>query len=213
MSSDERLQFRPPVMTSVGLPDPIEETTDLRGKIMSSPENSCANYADSNAKDTITKPTRRRSRASRKTPMIVLTADAKNFRALVQQFTGCQSSPSSSFKGPINLNFGGAREEKYDIGRDQSTRMLRYDDFYRNRMADQAQQQQQQLEKLQQVYEDDQERVFSCGSHDGDASLAISGNPAIYSTAIDNMAEENAFLHHLPGDYSSNGLQDDDFFF
>lgn len=47
----------------------------------------------------------RRSRASKKAAATtLLTADATNFRALVQQFTGCHSGPPSH-KGPINLNF------------------------------------------------------------------------------------------------------------
>ncbi|XP_047963715.1 uncharacterized protein LOC125208176 [Salvia hispanica] len=50
---------------------------------------------------------RRRSRSSKKAPTTLLTADAKNFRALVQQFTGRHSgSPLlRGYKGPINLNF------------------------------------------------------------------------------------------------------------
>ncbi|KAL8513234.1 hypothetical protein ACS0TY_019443 [Phlomoides rotata] len=46
----------------------------------------------------------RRSRASKKPPTTILTADTTNFRALVQQFTGCHSGPTTH-KGPINLNF------------------------------------------------------------------------------------------------------------
>ncbi|KAL1538478.1 hypothetical protein AAHA92_27222 [Salvia divinorum] len=50
---------------------------------------------------------KRRSRSSKKAPTTLLTADAKNFRALVQQFTGRHSgSPLlRAYKGPINLNF------------------------------------------------------------------------------------------------------------
>ncbi|MCD7453057.1 hypothetical protein HAX54_019489 [Datura stramonium] len=54
------------------------------------------------------KPIRRRSRASKKTPTTHLNADASNFRALVQQFTGCHTAHTflGAHKGPINLNFG-----------------------------------------------------------------------------------------------------------
>lgn len=53
------------------------------------------------------KPIRRRSRASKKTPTTLLNANAKNFRALVQQFTGCPTPISfANQKGPVNLNFG-----------------------------------------------------------------------------------------------------------
>ncbi|KAI9126677.1 hypothetical protein K1719_002273 [Acacia pycnantha] len=54
------------------------------------------------------RPIRRRSRASKRTPTTLLNANTTNFRALVQQFTGCPSSTAMSFdvyKGPITLNF------------------------------------------------------------------------------------------------------------
>lgn len=55
----------------------------------------------------VEKPVRRRSRALKKAPATLLTADASNFRALVQQFTGCRSATPllRDYKGPINLNF------------------------------------------------------------------------------------------------------------
>lgn len=58
-------------------------------------------------KGSIGKPVRRRSRASKKAPTTLLKADANNFRALVQQFTGCHSATAllRAYKGPINLNF------------------------------------------------------------------------------------------------------------
>lgn len=57
------------------------------------------------------KVTRRRSRASKKTPTTHLNANTSNFRALVQQFTGCPSNITTCVslkrsKGPVNLNFG-----------------------------------------------------------------------------------------------------------
>ncbi|KAL3376637.1 hypothetical protein AABB24_003194, partial [Solanum stoloniferum] len=60
-------------------------------------------------KTTAIKPvTRRRSRASKKTPTTLLTASITNFRALVQQHTGCHTCPTfkNNQKGPINLSFG-----------------------------------------------------------------------------------------------------------
>ncbi|KAI3691530.1 hypothetical protein L2E82_49894 [Cichorium intybus] len=62
------------------------------------------------------KPTRRRSRASRRTPTTVLNASPTDFRALVQQFTGCDSGVNVGSgsvlapvvnlpKGPLNINF------------------------------------------------------------------------------------------------------------
>lgn len=58
------------------------------------------------------KPIRRRSRASKRTPVTLLNASATNFRALVQQFTGCPHETAAASatqfrrqKGPVNLNF------------------------------------------------------------------------------------------------------------
>lgn len=53
---------------------------------------------------------KRRYRVNKKTPTTTLTADPANFRALVQQFTGCNKTSSISScratsKGPININF------------------------------------------------------------------------------------------------------------
>ncbi|XP_047308907.1 VQ motif-containing protein 22-like [Impatiens glandulifera] len=55
---------------------------------------------------------RRRSRASKKTPVTLLNADVKDFRALVQRFTGCSSSEISfaNRKGPVNLNFAASQD-------------------------------------------------------------------------------------------------------
>ncbi|KAJ8770541.1 hypothetical protein K2173_018032 [Erythroxylum novogranatense] len=44
----------------------------------------------------VSKPVRRRSRASRRTPTTLLNTDTTNFRAMVQQFTGGPSAPYAS---------------------------------------------------------------------------------------------------------------------
>ncbi|MCD7473290.1 hypothetical protein HAX54_015071 [Datura stramonium] len=49
------------------------------------------------------RPIRRRSRASRRTPATVFNTDTRNFRAMVQQFTGNQNGPVESY-GPRNIN-------------------------------------------------------------------------------------------------------------
>ncbi|KAJ0494801.1 putative VQ motif-containing protein [Helianthus annuus] len=58
------------------------------------------------------KPIRRRSRASRRTPVTVLNASPTEFRALVQRFTGCDSKENAASasmvnlpKGPVNIDF------------------------------------------------------------------------------------------------------------
>lgn len=57
----------------------------------------------------VTKPVRRRSRASRRTPTTLLNTDTTNFRAMVQQFTGGPSAPfsaSGSQVGAQGFSFG-----------------------------------------------------------------------------------------------------------
>lgn len=49
----------------------------------------------------VSKPVRRRSRASRRTPTTLLNTDTTNFRAMVQQFTG---GPSAPFAAGSQLN-------------------------------------------------------------------------------------------------------------
>ncbi|CAI9291834.1 unnamed protein product [Lactuca saligna] len=79
------------------------------------------------------KPTRRRSRASRRAPSIVLNASPTDFRALVQRFTGCDSGVNecSGFvldpvvnlpKGPLNIDFA-----KKDISTETSSRYSYFD--------------------------------------------------------------------------------------
>ncbi|CAI9759912.1 unnamed protein product [Fraxinus pennsylvanica] len=55
------------------------------------------------------RPLRRRSRASRRTPITLLNTDTSNFRAMVQQFTGGPSSSFASrpeYTNGINFGFG-----------------------------------------------------------------------------------------------------------
>ncbi|KAI4305529.1 hypothetical protein L6164_028893 [Bauhinia variegata] len=64
----------------------------------------------------VSKPVRRRSRASRRTPTTLLNTDTANFRAMVQQFTGGPSGPfaptaSVAAADLQNLGFGlGSRD-------------------------------------------------------------------------------------------------------
>ncbi|KAG7542840.1 VQ motif [Arabidopsis thaliana x Arabidopsis arenosa] len=53
----------------------------------------------------VTKPTRRRSRASRRTPTTLFNTDTANFRAMVQQFTG----------GPSAVAFGSSSSSGFSL--------------------------------------------------------------------------------------------------
>ncbi|KAK7320238.1 hypothetical protein VNO77_29543 [Canavalia gladiata] len=54
----------------------------------------------------VSKPIRRRSRASRRTPTTLLNTDTTNFRAMVQQFTGGPIAPSGSALPNLGFGFG-----------------------------------------------------------------------------------------------------------
>ncbi|KAL6137123.1 hypothetical protein ACLB2K_062418 [Fragaria x ananassa] len=64
----------------------------------------------------VSKPVRKRSRASRRTPTTLLNTDTANFRAMVQQFTGGPSTASFTTPptGAANFGFGlGARQQGF----------------------------------------------------------------------------------------------------
>lgn len=52
----------------------------------------------------IARPIRRRSRAPRRTPTTLLSTDATNFRAMVQQFTGVPNTTTMAASGPQLLH-------------------------------------------------------------------------------------------------------------
>ncbi|XP_061344160.1 VQ motif-containing protein 22-like [Gastrolobium bilobum] len=92
----------------------------------------------------VSKPIRRRSRASRRTPTTLLNTDTTNFRAMVQQFTGGPTAPfapTASIPLP-NLGFGfGSRP----VSMNPNGLMLAPSGYH----LEQQQQQQQQLYQQQ----------------------------------------------------------------
>ncbi|KAJ8567756.1 hypothetical protein K7X08_019964 [Anisodus acutangulus] len=94
-----------------------------------SPTNSFSSHELSPKNCSLKKPIRRRSRASKKTPTTHLNADASNFRALVQQFTGCHTANTflGAHKGPINLNFGLDENEDFDADNSITVSSFGYD--------------------------------------------------------------------------------------
>lgn len=65
--------------------------------------NSSSNTGHLSPDGRVSKPVRRRSRASRRTPTTLLNTDTTNFRAMVQQFTG---GPGAPFAHPCGPSFG-----------------------------------------------------------------------------------------------------------
>ncbi|KAM6548646.1 hypothetical protein CsatB_020322 [Cannabis sativa] len=86
-------------------------STDLVGSGSSSPTAAAAAGANRFSPEggRVSKPVRRRSRASRRTPTTLLNTDTTNFRAMVQQFTGGPTAPfanSGAHPGGPGFVFG-----------------------------------------------------------------------------------------------------------
>ncbi|XP_062106998.1 VQ motif-containing protein 22-like [Humulus lupulus] len=88
--------------------------TELVGSGSSSPSAAAGTNRLSPEGGRVSKPVRRRSRASRRTPTTLLNTDTTNFRAMVQQFTGGPTAPfanSGAHPGGPGFAFGlGARQ-------------------------------------------------------------------------------------------------------
>ncbi|KAJ0017161.1 hypothetical protein Pint_12112 [Pistacia integerrima] len=156
-SSGEWMQFyqRNLEGDSVPFSDATLVTTSSSSENILGPGNLCSTTSEPlNPKGCVSKPVRRRSRASKKTPTTLLNANANNFRSLVQQFTGCPSSAPFSFgskKGPVNLSFG--------LGNEQNQRYQTYgtaafggNQFY----SPTDNQQPQQLKRQAQIWQQQQ---------------------------------------------------------
>ncbi|CAI9772776.1 unnamed protein product [Fraxinus pennsylvanica] len=102
----------------------------------------------------INKPIRKRSKASKKTPTTLLKADTTNFRALVQQFTGCRSA--RAYKGPINLNF--AVPTQHNDFNETSTVSPRGHNYNTQKTHEQHQNYQQKLE-VEKFHEDQEDLI------------------------------------------------------
>ncbi|KAH7569683.1 hypothetical protein JRO89_XS06G0242000 [Xanthoceras sorbifolium] len=150
------------------------------------------------------KQVRRRSRASKKTPTTLLNANTTNFRALVQQFTGCPSTPfsfgSSKSKGPVNLSFQ-QQNQKYD-----ASVMNNNNHFYQQQYQPQKHfQQQEEHHHDQQVAHQDQQSLVSfdydhnaiSGSDDhGFLTNPRSGN---YLEIPDGFDTDEISMHEITG--------------
>uniref|UniRef100_A0A7N0TY78 VQ domain-containing protein n=1 Tax=Kalanchoe fedtschenkoi TaxID=63787 RepID=A0A7N0TY78_KALFE len=65
-----------------------------------------SNNSSINTRSTrVTKPARKRSRASRRTPTTMLSTDTSNFRAMVQQFTGGPSALPQARREQLSSSF------------------------------------------------------------------------------------------------------------
>ncbi|XVF46057.1 hypothetical protein PTKIN_Ptkin02bG0257400 [Pterospermum kingtungense] len=133
-------------------------------------------------KSCMSKPIQKRSRASKKTPTTLLNADAKNFRSLVQQYTGCRRrSTSLSFgnpRGPIDINFAFGKENNYHSNDQVSTSQLFVDQ--NNVCYGQSQQeghhQQQHYLQQEQVSNEEEESQFGFDSFTADDAFLLTSS-------------------------------------
>lgn len=107
------------IMTTTSPPNYMT-TTHQSSHVTSSHDNQYSNLSPDNSSgdpktSSTSKPVRRRSRASKKTPTTLVNASISNFRAVVQQYTGCHTCPIKNQKGPINLSFGSQADESSSI--------------------------------------------------------------------------------------------------
>ncbi|CAA2972206.1 Hypothetical predicted protein [Olea europaea subsp. europaea] len=154
------------------------------------------------------KPIRKRSKASKKTPTTLLNANTTNFRAVVQQFTGCRSA--RPYKGPINLNF--AVPTQHNDFNETSTISLRGYDYYTQKTHEQHQNYQEKLED--EKFQEDQAGFFSHNTNlfSDDAFVSTFRSPASEELTLDDFDIDNILSQDLPEDYYSAGTRiNDDF--
>ncbi|XP_044496002.1 GATA zinc finger domain-containing protein 11-like [Mangifera indica] len=195
-ASGEWMQFYQQNLEGDSIPfsDASLVTTSSSSENILGPGNLCSTTSEPlNPKGCVSKPIRRRSRASKKTPTTLLNANANNFRSLVQQFTGCPSSTSFSFgskKGPVNLSFGLGNEQnqRYETygtavfgnsqfysDNQQSQQLRRQDQIWQH-------QQQQQHHHQGQLCQEQQQYLVSLGHHNVN-------NEGIFSSRVNNNIE------------------------
>lgn len=153
-----------------------------------------------NAQGGVGKPTKKRTRASRKGPITLFNTDTANFRAMVQQYTGAPTAPMSSGSQTgapvINFGLGG-----HGLGPYQGMMVPPSQNHLTLQQLHQHQQQQQQLLVLPRGGES----LFSLGSNRPIGNMGISdgfleGMPSYGQTSNDNNNE----LHFIREDRFRN---------
>ncbi|KAK4347521.1 hypothetical protein RND71_033860 [Anisodus tanguticus] len=142
------------------------------------------------------KPIRRRSRASKRTPTTHLNADASNFRALVQQFTGCHTANTflGAHKGPINLNFG--LDENEDFNADNSITVTSFGyDCYCNPKGQKEKKVANMEEQKGMWLSVDKNRIIGSTS-----TTNSSSSPTMDILTLDDFELENLCLNDFTGD-------------
>ncbi|KAF8412669.1 hypothetical protein HHK36_000637 [Tetracentron sinense] len=182
-------------------------TTSVTSATTPSPlgtSNSSASSVHLNPEGRVSKPTRRRSRASRRTPTTLLNTDTTNFRAMVQQFTGGPSAPFSSGvqTSATNLNFGfGGRLHHLN-----PTTIMVPSGYHLQQQQQQQYQQQQYMFSLNNTGSGD-----GGGGGSGDVFLPRISNSRPNLEISEGFVIGNMSSHVLPTSSSSNGNRNNGF--
>ncbi|XP_061368688.1 uncharacterized protein LOC133311628 [Gastrolobium bilobum] len=194
------------VPTTEGFSDATLMTTSstptMPSESMLSPTSSYMTTPKGNA----SKPIRKRSRASKRTPTTLLNANTTNFRALVQQFTGCPSTTGSSLgvhKGPITLNFkqGSRQQIHHNTSRIVPPFSSRsYNQVHQVAMPLPWQKQQDQVPQQQNSYSFDYVKSSDFVPTSGNSRSSTSMELSDGSLLVDN----DFGLHDLTGNAFSN---------
>ncbi|KAA8537183.1 hypothetical protein F0562_029685 [Nyssa sinensis] len=186
-----------------GLSDAVIVTTSVTTDNMLSRSNSSTTAGGHpNPKGCVSKPIRRRSRASRMTPTTLINADTSNFRALVQRFTGCSSARSSfeTRRGPINLNFELTNEQQV---LNATSMMASFGCNNYNQITGPQQEQPLQSQRQHQQMYQEHQSMFSFHNNESDIFLSAFSDPRPNNQTMENFVMENIPLHELAGDFSS----------
>ncbi|KAE8709264.1 Copper-exporting ATPase / responsive-to-antagonist 1 / copper-transporting ATPase (RAN1) isoform 1 [Hibiscus syriacus] len=143
------------------------------------------------------KPIRRRPRVSKRKPTTLLNANASNFRALVQQFTGCPATHlSANRRGPINLNFALGKE--HNISGTATSVMPAAGNHYYYRQSHRENSSQQQQQSFGNV----------------DALFSYSSSRANADRILDEFELDDISLQAFNGDvlYSNGYVNDGNYF-
>lgn len=172
--------------------------------VLSPTSTSCSMSDQLTPRGCVSKPIKRRSRASKKTPTTLLNADTNNFRALVQKFTGCPSTTFSfgSKKGPVNLDFGLGNQQNDQIRSAAATSVAAN---YGNNYFCDFQQSHHHHHQQQQLLPQQQHQVWQ--EQQCSVSFDDVGNGAIFETASNycnpnGYAMDNGMFHEVSSDAS-----------
>ncbi|XWS62337.1 hypothetical protein CRYUN_Cryun06bG0002500 [Craigia yunnanensis] len=204
--------------SSLGFSDATIVATSVSSGSNLSPSTSSLHSASDQLtpKGSSSKPIRRRSRASKKTPTTLLNANVINFRALVQQFTGCPSTPLSigNRRGPINLNFA-LGSERNESGIATSIMSASGNDyFYQQSHEEQLRQQENASHQQHQHLYQEQQRAVSFDNVHHDAFFSSYSRRANADQILDGFDLDNISLQELNRDlpYSNETANDSNYF-